>query len=49
MQAKDFIVEDNGKMNEFYKIICALFRKFNPNSELLNKKKTTAIGSKSII
>jgi len=39
LQAKDFIIEDSGKMKEFYKVLCHLFKKFNQNSDLLNAKK----------
>jgi len=39
LTAKDFIIEDSGKMKEFYKVICALFKRFNQNSESLNAPK----------
>jgi len=40
LTAKDFIIEDTGKMKEVYKVICALFKKFNTeNSAVLNAPK----------
>jgi len=46
LQAKDFIIEDSGKMKEFYKVLCALFKRFNQNSEVLNAPKKTSVGMK---
>jgi hypothetical protein len=46
LTARDFVVEDTAKMKEVYKVICAFFKKFNKDSDVLNAPKKTSIGLK---
>lgn len=46
LTSKDFVLDDAKKMKEFYKFVGQLFKHYNPNHELFQKKASTKIGAK---